>query len=443
MLFYNFSYLFIFLPLTICFFFSSKFLKIDHKLLLILFSIFFYSYWNIYYLPIIILSITTNYFFYKKIIFNILANRKKYLILGIFFNILLLVMFKYIDFIIQNINLLFSTSFGYLNLPFPLAISFFTFQSIAFLVNVYDEDVISVKAKDFCLFIIFFPQLIAGPIVKYNFMMPQFNQGDNKIFNKKNFLIGLCILLIGLIKKVYFANTLGSYVDFGYANIEKLNFLSCWLLSLCFTFQFYFDFSGYVDMATGSALMLNITLPQNFNSPLKSTSIIDFWQRWHITLTNFLTNFIYYPLLKSLKKINFFNSMIVTIFVFLVAGVWHGPSWNFVLFGLFHGFGLVINHIYKKYFNFNFTKFLSWFLTFNYVNISFIFFRTTKIDDAIQIIKKMLDPDIFFTTSNFFDEFSLSFFNNLNLIVCFLLSLLICFFFKNSYEMLNQNLKFK
>jgi len=344
MLFYDFSYLFIFLPITIIFFFFSKFLKIDRKIILIFLSVFFYSWWNIYYLPVILFSILMNYFFYKKIVSST-NNRKRNLIFGIILNILLLVIFKYTDFIIQNINILLSTNLNYLNLPFPLAISFFTFQSIAFLVNVYDEDIINVKAKDFFLFIIFFPPLIAGPIVKYNLMTPQFSNPNNYFFNKRNFIIGLIILSIGLIKKVYFANTLAGFVDLGHDNINQLNFLSSWMVSICFTFQFYFDFSGYVDMATGSALMLNIVLPQNFNSPFKSTSIINFWQRWHITLTNFLTNFIYYPLLKSINKINFFNSMIATIFVFFIAGIWHGPSWNFVLFGLFHGFGLVINHI--------------------------------------------------------------------------------------------------
>ena len=304
MLFYDFSYLFIFLPITIIFFYYSKFLKIDRKIILILLSIFFYSWWNIYYLPIILFSILMNFYFFKKIISN-KDNSKRNLIIGIILNILLLVIFKYTDFIIQNINLLLSTNFSYLNIPFPLAISFFTFQSIAFLINVYDEDIINVNAKDFFLFIVFFPQLIAGPIVRYNFMTPQFNDENRAFFNKRNFIIGLTILSIGLIKKVYFADTLSQFVDFGHENINQLNLLSSWLISLCFTFQFYFDFSGYVDMATGSALMLNIILPQNFNSPLKATSVIDFWQRWHITLSNFLTNFIYYPLLRSLKQITF------------------------------------------------------------------------------------------------------------------------------------------
>lgn len=438
MLFYDFSYLFIFLPTTIILFFYSKFLKIDQKIILILLSIFFYSWWNIYYLPIILFSILMNFYFYKRISSH-QYNSKRNLIFGVIINILLLIIFKYSDFIIQNVNLILSTNFSYLNLPFPLAISFFTFQSIAFLVNVYDEDIINVKAKDFILFIVFFPQLIAGPIVKYNFMTPQFNDVNNTFFNKKNFIIGLIILFVGLIKKVYFADTLSQFVDLGHENINELNLLSSWLISLCFTFQFYFDFSGYVDMATGSAMMINIILPQNFNSPLKATSVIDFWQRWHITLSNFLTNFIYYPLLRSLKKITFFNSILITICVFLIAGIWHGPSWNFVLFGLFHGLGLSINHIYKKYFNFNLSKYFFWFLTFNFVNISFIFFRTDKIENITILLKKMFDIRYFFNNNLLIDKISLNFISDLNLLFCFLLSIVICIFFKNSYVFVKKN----
>jgi len=438
MLFYTFPYLFFFLPISLLLFFYSKYLKIDRKIILIILSIFFYSWWNIYYLPVIIFSISINYLFYKKLI-SINENKKKILILGVIFNVLLLIIFKYADFIIQNINVIFSTEFGYLNLPFPLAISFFTFQSIAFLINVYDEEILSVKAKDFFLFIIFFPQLIAGPIVKFNNMMPQFNNKKNYIFNKKNFIIGLIILVIGLIKKIYFAGTLSEFVDVGHENISDLKFISSWLLSLCFTFQFYFDFSGYVDMATGSALMINIVLPQNFNSPYKSTSIIDFWQRWHITLSNFLTNFIYYPLLRYLKKVTFLNSIIVTICVFLIAGIWHGPSWNFILFGLFHGLGLSINHIYKKYLNFNLSKYFFWFLTFNFVNISFVFFRTDKIENIIIILKKMFNIKFFFYDGLLIDKLSLKFANDLNLFVCFMFSIIICIFFKNSYLLIKKN----
>ena len=212
MLFYTIPYLFFFLPISILLFFYIKFLKIDPKIILILLSIFFYSWWSIYYLPVIIISIIINYYFCKKLISSN-TKQKSILLIGVGINVLILIIFKYLDFFILNINLIFSTNFNYLNLPFPLAISFFTFQSIAFLINVYDEEILSVKAKDFCLFIIFFPQLIAGPIVKFNNMMPQFNNEENLIFNKRNFTIGLIVLLIGLIKKVYFLEWMKIYYD--------------------------------------------------------------------------------------------------------------------------------------------------------------------------------------------------------------------------------------
>ena len=435
MLFYTLPYLIIFLPITIILFYVSKHLKIDSKIILILLSIFFYSWWNIYYLPIILFSIIINFYLSKKIIKKE-SNSKKILFFGIFINVLILIIFKYTDFIILNINLIFFTKIEYLNLPFPLAISFFTFQSIAFLINAYDGEIINLKAKNFFLFILFFPQLIAGPIVKYNHMVPQFENEKNLVFNKRNFIIGLIILSIGFIKKVYFANTLSSFVDLNYTNLNDLSFFSSWLTSLCFTFQFYFDFSGYIDMATGSALMLNINLPRNFNSPFKSLSIIDFWQRWHITLTQFLTNYIYNPILVSLKKINFLNSMIIILFVFFIAGIWHGPSWNFLLFGIFHGVGIVINHFYKNYINFNIPKIISWFITFNFVNISFIFFRITEIHDSIIILKKMFNINALINNNynRLLDDYVLVFFNDVNMIICFILSMAICFGFKNSHD---------
>jgi len=440
-LFYTLPYLAFFLPITLAIFFYVNLLKVDRKLLLIFLSLIFYAWWNVYYLPIIIFSILINYYFYKKIIIE-KQNKKKLLILGIFLNILILVVFKYTDFIIENINTFFLTNISYLNLPFPLGISFFTFQSIAFLINVYDEEILDVKTKEFFLFIVFFPQLIAGPIVKYKHMIPQFNDKKNYIFNSTNFNIGLIVLLIGLIKKIYFADTLGEFVDNGYNNINQLNLISSWLVSLSFTFQFYFDFTGYVDMATGSALMLNIVLPQNFNSPFKSLSVIDFWQRWHITLTQFLNNFIYNPILRSLKNINFFNSMIVTIIVFFIAGLWHGPSWNFVLFGLFHGVGLVINHTYKLFFNFKIPKLFAWFLTFNFVNISFIFFRSEEISNSINLIEKMffLDEKTSEKLSLLKNEYLNQFLNDNNLVFCFILSVAVCFFFNNAYQLLDKRM---
>ncbi len=439
MLFYTLPYLAVFLPFSLILFFSSKYLKIDNKIILIFLSLFFYSWWNIYYLPVILISIIFNYFISKKIISEI-KKKKFFLFLGIFLNILLLGIFKYFDFIIENINFIFSLNINLLNLPFPLAISFFTFQSITFLINSYDEEIINLKAKDFFLFIVFFPQLVAGPIVKYNHMMPQFKNENNWVFNKRNFSIGLIVLFIGFVKKVYFADTLSTFVDTNYENLDKIDTYLAWLVSLCFTFQFYFDFSGYVDMATGSAIMMNIYLPQNFNSPYKSTSIINFWQRWHITLTHFLTNYIYSPILRSFKNINFFNSMVSILVVFLIAGLWHGPSWTFVIFGAFHGVGLIINHSFKNYVNYKIPNLVSWFITFNFVNISFVFFRSETMADALLIIKKMFNLNLL---GSYDLNFSINglfflFLNNFNLIICFLLSIVICFYFKNTYELLRD-----
>jgi D-alanyl-lipoteichoic acid acyltransferase DltB (MBOAT superfamily) len=199
-----------------------------------------------------------------------------------------------------------------------LALSFVTFHTIAFLINCYDDEIKKINFKDYFLFTIFFPPLIAGPIIMYNNIMDQFNSTKVNYFNNKFFNLGIMIFFIGFIKKVFFADILGIYVDDNLSNLHNLNSLTAWMISFAFTFQFYFDFTAYVDMATGSALLFNIILPQNFNSPFKATSLIDFWQRWHMTLTNFLTNFVYTAWILSLKRINFLKSMIILFIVFFL-----------------------------------------------------------------------------------------------------------------------------
>lgn len=424
MLFYTPIYLFIFFPLVLYFYYNNCKSDIFKKIFLIFSSLIFYSYWDINFLPLIIFSILMNYFFYKLIKKSIYDKKKK-LWLSILLNLLILILFKYTNFIIDNINIFFNSSINNLNLPFPLAISFFTFQSIVFLINVYDNEVDNVKFFDFFLFISFFPQLVAGPIVKFNEMINQFNDNTKTIFNNKYFYFGLTILIIGFIKKTIFADTLGIYVDELYSNINYLNSLSAWLLSLSFTFQFYFDFSGYVDMAVGSALMLNIKLPQNFNSPLKANSIIDFWHKWHITLSNFLNNFVFMPWIMSVKKINFFKTMSILLIVFILAGLWHGPAWTFIFFGFIHGIGLIINHSFRKYFNININHFISWLITFNYINISFLMFRSYNVNDFLKIFKKMFE-------FNFLYNDHLHSIIDLKFTLLFILSIAVCFFFKNS-----------
>jgi len=434
MLFHSSVFLYVFLPTVFCLFFlANKFTKIDSKLILIVSGLIFYSWWNVYLTPLIILSILFNFYLSKFLINENNSSKKKILLSLIAFNILFLIILKYLDFLILNINYIFNTNLDFVNLPFPLAISFITFQTIAYLVDCYDGNIKKNNIIEYSLFIIFFPQLIAGPIVHYNNMMPQFKRLKNKFINKHNIFLGITIIFIGFFKKVIIADNLSLIAEDGFIDNNNIDFFIAWLTSLSFTFQIYFDFSGYIDMATGSALLFNIKLPKNFDSPFKSTSMINFWQRWHITLSNFLMNYIYFPWLRFLKKITFTKSMIATFFVFIIAGIWHGPSWSYVIFGGLHGVGLIINHTFNKYFDYNLNKFFAWFLTFNYVNITLIFFRSKTIENAINIIKGMLG----------FNDFQIVLLIDINffLITVFLMAIIISFCFKNTAYLVDNYFK--
>jgi D-alanyl-lipoteichoic acid acyltransferase DltB (MBOAT superfamily) len=433
-LFHSNIFILYFFPLTLLLFFISNKIRFDSKIILILASLFFYSWWNINYLPLIILSILINFFLGKKIQKSQI-NKKKILLISILFNIGLLFSFKYADFFISNYNFLTNSEINKLNLPFPLGISFYTFQVITYLVDCYYGKIILHKFKNFALFVVFFPQLIAGPIIKYNFLIDQLNVSKFFVLRINNILKGLILFIIGFIKKVFFADQLSLIVDSGYLNYQNLNFLDSWLTSLAFTFQIYFDFSGYVDMALGCALMLNIILPINFNSPYKAHNVIHFWKKWHITWAEFLMNYIYYPLLRSLPNISFPLVMLVTIIVFFLAGLWHGPSWMFIAFGLIHGIGVVFNHCKEKFFNFKVFLPLSIFLTFNYINFSFVIFRSENFEQAFVIISRMLN----------FNSFNVSMFNNVfsdpdlfKNMVLLILSIFIVFMFKNSDILINS-----
>ena len=432
MLFHNPIFLLLFLPIIFLFyFFILKGKSLSKIYLLIIGSFIFYAAWNINLSPLIIVTILTNYFFGKKISETLEANKKKrILFFAIIFNILFLAFFKYSDFLITNINYLLNSNFGLLNFPFPLALSFVTFQTIAYLVDCFDGNIPKTNLKKYALFIAFFPQLIAGPIVRYNFMMSQFEDVKNHSINFKNIYIGLIVIAIGLMKKILIADNLSPIVDQGFDAQEQLSFFDSWFTSLGFTFQIYFDFSGYIDMATGIALLFNINLPSNFNSPFKASGMINFWQRWHITLSTFLTNYIYYPLSRSFKDLTFTKSMLITMIVFLIAGLWHGPSWLFVTFGGLHGLGLILNHIYKKLSTFELNKVLSIFLTFNYVNFTLIFFRAESFDSAFKIIKGMFSLQNLISLTDTIVS--------INSIIAFAVAFVICFFTKNTLQIISE-----
>ncbi len=396
MLFNSLEFLFIFLPIVLLLFYVVNFYKLtDKNNILIFSSLIFYSFWIFNYIYLILAIVISNFLFGKKLI---KTKSFKVLLCSILFNIILLLFFKYFDFLIKNINFIFNSNFKELRLPYPLAISFITFQNIIFLIDCYDSQIKKITFKKYAVFSLFFPQLIAGPITRFNLMNDQFSK---KIFSfNYNYLSkGIFIISIGLFKKIVIADKLAILVNQNYDSLSQLSSLEAWISSICFTLQFYFDFSGYADIAVGLALLFMIQIPFNFNSPLKSTSIIEFWQRWHLTLTSFLTNYIYIPILKNLKVINIKNIAISTTITFFIAGLWHGPSWNFIFFGLWNGVLLIINQIFRKY-KINLFKQINYVITLICINIGFIFFRTENLNDAFLIIIKLFDFRSLYTDIN-------------------------------------------
>lgn len=392
MLFNSYEFIFIFLPITlILYFWLNKYRKNKlAKTWLVIASLYFYSYFDRMYLILIGISIGVNFIVGRSLSddkTNIL-ERRLLLIFGVVFNLGILGYFKYYDFFISNINILFGTHIGLLHVMLPLGISFFTFQQLSFVIDMYKRYNIIYDFLDYCLFVTFFPQLIAGPIVLPTEMLPQFETEENKRVNWENMNRGLYIFSIGLAKKVIIADTIANFANVGFDMMDKLNFVEAWLTSISYTLQLYFDFSGYCDMAMGIALMFNIILPANFNSPYKSTNIQEFWKRWHMTLGRFMTNYLYIPLggnrkgeLKTLRNL---------FIVFLASGIWHGAGWNFIIWGGLHGICILIHRVWKNSGR-KLNKLVGWFITINLVNIFWVFFRATTVSDAMKVIKGMFD----------------------------------------------------
>ena len=416
MLFNSTIFIFMFLPITffIYFYLNQKRLTEASKGFLVFASLFFYSWWNVVYLPLILSSMLFNYFVARTINDTTVnhISKKSTLIFGITMNLLLLGYFKYSDFFIENINLAVGTSVPLLHLALPLAISFFTFQQIAYLVDSYRGETKKYGFLNYALFVTFFPQLIAGPIVHHAEMMPQFAHKWNLVKNYRHILMGIFIFSIGLFKKVVIADTFAIWATAGFDGSGSLNLLEAWATSLSYTFQLYFDFSGYTDMAIGVALLFNIKLPINFNSPYKALDIQDFWRRWHITLSRFLKDYIYIPLGGNRKgSFRTYNNLMAT---FILGGIWHGAGWTFVFWGFLHGFALVVHRFWTRL-GFVMPKVLAWFVTFNFINIAWVFFRAKEWDDAIRVLSAMFDvshiviPVEIHEYTHFLDGYGMSF----------------------------------
>jgi alginate O-acetyltransferase complex protein AlgI len=391
MLFNSYEYILLFLPVSLVVYFILNYRKLTlaSKIWLVLASLFFYGWWNPKYLPLIIGSILFNY-----AVGRVLANRasgpglrKTALVVGITGNLGLLAYFKYTDFFIANINQLPGLHVPLMHIILPLGISFFTFTQIAYLADTYNGMVTEYGLINYSLFVTFYPHLLAGPIIHHVEMMPQFDKIKNKVLNYKNLSLGIFLISLGLFKKVIIADRFAIWADNGFSHAHLLNFCEAWITTLSYSLQIYFDFSGYTDMAIGSALMFNIKLPINFNSPYRALNIQDFWRRWHITLSRFLRDYIYIPLGGNrVSEPQVYGNLVIT---FLIGGLWHGAGWTFVLWGALHGLAIVV-HRWWKTFGITLPQFLAWFLTFNFVNFAWIFFRAKDVNDAIYVIKGML-----------------------------------------------------
>ncbi len=392
MLFNSYIFILLFLPLCLAGYYTINHFGFHKTGLLFLLgmSLWFYGYFNPWYLLLICASISTNYCIYRLLLLNKNTGRNRIiLIAGIIFNLGVLGYFKYTDFFIKNINAVFKTDIPLQDILLPLGISFFTFQQISFIADTYREQPdaeFRYSFLEYAAYIAFFPQLVAGPIVTHDILVPQLKDENKKSIDWEYMSKGLAIFTLGLAKKVLLADAFGNVVNLCFPSVELLNTATAFIVMLSYTFQIYFDFSGYSDMAIGLGWMLNIDLPVNFNSPYKAKSVSEFWDRWHMTLTSFFTKYVYIPLGGSRKGAARANMNV--FIVFLLSGLWHGAGWNFILWGIMHGIAMIFERVFSKYI-IKIPNAIRWVLTFGFVNVTWVFFRASDIRSALSLLRSI------------------------------------------------------
>ena len=382
------------------YFLIARFLSLEAALGFLVFgSLVFYAYWKPAYLLLLLFSIGFNFLVGVVLARPDCAGRRGLLIFGVMINLGLIGYFKYSNFFVDNVNRALHTDWNIEQVFLPLAISFFTFQQIAYLVDAYRGKTKEGSLLHYCLFVSFFPQLIAGPIVRHKEIIPQFMRSENMSPQWSNFAIGISIFAIGLFKKTVIADSLSVYVGPVFdtpASAQNIDFFRAWGGTLAYTFQLYFDFSAYSDMAVGAARVFGVRLPVNFFSPYKSTSIIEFWRRWHITLSRFLRDYLYIGLGGNRRgKCRRYVNLLLTM---LLGGLWHGAGWPFVVWGGLHGIYLVINHAWRSLLrrtgvNLSASVWyqrLGWLVTFNAVVFAWVYFRAPTLEKGNTIILAML-----------------------------------------------------
>lgn len=393
MLFNSYIFVLLFLPLVIAgYYLCGRWKKYEWgKIWLIGASLWFYGYFNPSYLWIITVSVIGNYLLYGLLRKWQAAKKRQVSLLyltvfGACVNLGALFYYKYYDFFIENVNAAFRLDFPLQHVLLPLGISFFTFQQVGFLVDAYRKETGEYRFLDYAAFVLFFPQLVAGPIVTHEEMIPQFQDVTKKSWNSENFAKGMYAFVHGLAKKVLIADVFGQAVSWGYENLETLNGAGAVLLMISYMVQLYFDFSGYSDMARGLGFMFNIEIPINFNSPYKAVNLVDFWKRWHITLNRFFTRYVYIPLGGNRKGVarTYFNIFMV----YLVSGIWHGAGWTYMIWGTLHG---VVYAFTRRFQNIveKVPKAVGWVANSLFFLLSLVYFRSESIEQAHLIFEKM------------------------------------------------------
>lgn len=374
-------FLFAFLPLALIFVGRRQATR-ERQWALFIASATFYAFWSLRDAALITVSIAANYWFGRRIAES---GAKFWLTAGIAFNLTLLGFFKYADFFTSTINSAGGWSIPLLGLALPLAISFYTFEQIGYLVECrqtreHDKDPLL-----YALFVLFFPHLIAGPIIRHRDIVPQLKRlGD--VIDKRAFAQGVFLLVVGLFKKVVIADNIAPWADVVFNNPGELQFIDAWVGALAYTMQLYFDFSAYSELALGIGLMFGIQLPLNFNAPYKSPSITEFWRRWHMTLGSFLREYLYQPLGGNRNGwVRMFGALLATMFL---GGLWHGAGWTFVIWGLLHGTMLVMHRAWTLR-GWRMPTRLGVSVTFLAVVASWVLFRAHSIGDAVTIWRAM------------------------------------------------------
>lgn len=367
MLFSSFIFLFGFLPVTLAVFYGLGRWRTGAKLALTLLSLAFYAVWRPVHLPLLLFSIAFNYLVGDTIQRRHAEGRanqvKLWLTLGVVTDLGLLAWFKYANFIADNLSLVSGRDLHLGRIALPLAISFFTFQKIGYLIDSARGEAKRIGVLDFALFAAFFPQLIAGPIVHYKEVVPQIRARRFGRLIWRNILVGLVMVSMGLFKKTVIADTLAAYANPMFAAAhdgQQLGAMASWLAAVSYTFQLYFDFSGYSDMAIGLGRMFGVKLPLNFHSPLRAASISDYWRRWHMTLQRFIVAYVFQPLSLPLNRLAATQGLgrwsaflvgvgVPTFVTFVAIGIWHGAGWTFVLFGVLHALYVCLNAAWREW----------------------------------------------------------------------------------------------